>query len=564
MTDFTLPQRQAIAMASARARMSVAQQEPQGQDAGATSAFINGANEMVPFGGKLTSAMGAGIASLGGAGDYSDLYQQAQQNAQATAQANPVASLAGAGTGLAATLPIGIEKTIFGKVPTSGVRGVINQIPEAVAKVRNWTSGGEVAKDAGLLAKSGNLALQSAKSAVVAAPIGAAYGAGSAEQGKMLEGAIGGAGGAAALSAAIPLVGAAASGTLNAVLPKIEGKTAALAQRAKDFGIDLRLDQVSPTRARKTIQKVSQELPFSGVDASESAQRQQFTQAVAKTIGQDAQDLSPETINKFLDDTSAKYNSILKDQMIYIGKESKEKLDKLSSEASKTLTKDLADVVDKNINELISNTTDAQSIRGEVVSNFRSQLTQRIKNADPGVKKYLGDIIEAIDGMVEETLPNKANDLKQVRREWRNFKTIEPLLEKSTDGTINPTELLNRVKANPYIKASRSSLGQDDLVDLARIGKQFLAKSGGSDTVQKGILTGGIGGLGVTALNNPLLAISAGVKAGAGLALNRGLQEVNKSKTLVGLAVKGAGKARKKLNSPVPTSLLSGLSGNSQ
>jgi hypothetical protein len=44
---------------------------------------------------------------------------------------------------------------------------------------------------------------------------------------------------------------------------------------------------------------------------------------------------------------------------------------------------------------------------------------------------------------------------------------------------------MNRVASSKYINAATKEVGQDPLVDLARIGKEFLPKKGGSDTFQK-------------------------------------------------------------------------------
>lgn len=168
-------------------------------------------------------------------------------------------------------------------------------------------------------------------------------------------------------------------------------------------------------------------------------------------------------------------------------------------------------------------------------------------------------MVDVIDNIAERNLTDEAAaTLTQARYEWRNFKTIEPLLEKSVDGNINPTDLLQRVASSKYIKASRAETGQDNLVDLARIGKRFLPKLGGSDTAQKAALmvaakrgatvAGGTIGLGGLTAVNPLAALSGAALSGAVMAGNRGMQKVNQSKTLVDLAVKNSGKAAKQVS----------------
>lgn len=160
----------------------------QGEASGAGMAALQGFNSAVPFGRKITSAIGAGIATAGGAGNYSDLYRQAEADAKATSDANPMANLAGTALGIGATLPVGLGN-------------VGKQIGAAV--------GAKTFEGAGKLAQAGNLAAKAIKSGVVAAPLGALYGAGEAQSGQEAQGAKTGAVLAGAIGGALPLAGAA-------------------------------------------------------------------------------------------------------------------------------------------------------------------------------------------------------------------------------------------------------------------------------------------------------------------------------------------------------------------
>ena len=388
--------------------------------------------------------------------------------------------------------------------------------------------------------RTGNLAARAGKSAAVGAASGAAFGAGTAsgEPGSgRLEGAAKGAAVGAPLGAALPLAGAALSGGRNAIVPVIDDAIGPLARRARELDIPLRADQVKPSRVRKTVQKVSQELPLSGVETFEETQKRAFNKAVAKTIGQDADDLGPEVIKKFKAEASEKFSNSL-DEFVEIDRETLSALDDITINADETLTADLAGVVRKNVDKLLGD-IEGNVIAGEKLASFRSELIKKATRAQGGAREFLGDIVDFVDDVAEQSLTGeKAAQLKQARREWRNFRTIEPLLEKSTDGNINPTELLNRVKSSRFIRASASEIGDDDLVDLARIGKAFLPKQGGSDTFQKSVLGGGSAALGVTALNNPLLALGLGTKAAAGLGVNRAFQGINTSQKIIDAALK--------------------------
>lgn len=322
---------------------------------------------------------------------------------------------------------------------------------------------------------------------------------------------------------------------LEALAPSLEGQTAKLAERASSYGIPLRLDQASPTRVRSTVQKISQELPFSGVDTFEKAQTASWNKALAqKTIGKDT--LSPENVKSFLKETSEKYDNILKGEKLNISQEDMALMDNIYNDADLTMTGELKNIIAKNINKFKEDVGNG-TIDGEKLSSFRSRLINRIPSVPGEVKKQLGDMVKVIDDITDRSISaKKIAELKDVRKQWRNFRTVEPLLEKAPEGMVEPTQLMQRVAASPYIKASRSSVGEDDLVDLARIGKEFMAKKGGSDTFQKGALTGGAL---LTLMNPSTAAIPLG-----GTLVNRAYQKVyNESPALLKLAIE---KSKKK------------------
>lgn len=396
------------------------------------------------------------------------------------------------------------------------------------------------------LAGKGGLATKIGVGAGVGAASGAAFGAGQAKSGERRAGAIEGAKFGALTGAALPVVGRAIKEAGRAVVPKIEEATKELARRAESFGIPLRVDQISPTRIRKTIQKVGQELPLSGADQFEDVQRKAFTKAVAKTIGQDAEDLSPATIKLFKADAKNKFDAVLKGKNVNVSKQDLVNIANIKQSVREVISEDLAKVVDTNVDKALSSLK-AGDIKAEKLSSIRSRLIDNASKAKGGAGEFIGDIVDKIDDVTSRGLTKEeARKLTTARREWRNFKTIQPLLEKSTEGQINPTQLLNRVSSSKFIDASNKATGEDDLVDLARIGKQFLPKAGGSDTFQKGALTGAAGTLGVTAVANPALALQGAALTGGALALNRAVQATGRSQKLIGLATKAAKPAVKK------------------
>ncbi len=199
---------------------------PQGKAAGAGTAFVEGANSMVPFGNRITSAFGAGLYANQMSDKLSDFpnkiregYNLAQQNEEATKAANPTAYGLGEATGFAGTLPIA----------PSGY---------------NFIKGAPIAKDASILSRFGNTVGQGARSSLVAAPIGALYGASGAQDvSEMPKEALHGAETAGELGGILPLadsaIGIAGKG-VEAITPNIiknfaKNATTSIEEHANNF-----------------------------------------------------------------------------------------------------------------------------------------------------------------------------------------------------------------------------------------------------------------------------------------------------------------------------------------
>lgn len=178
-----------------------------GADSGAFTSGVQGFNSTVPFGNRLTAGMGALIAAPFTDQSLSDLYNKARANERVTEKEHKGANTAGALAGLAVTLPTSF---ITGGENTLPIIGRLADAAQGANKtVGNFVRGSELAPDAGALAKIGNTALQSTRSAAVAAPVGAIYGYGAGEEGQRLDAATKNAELAAAVGGALPIAGAA-------------------------------------------------------------------------------------------------------------------------------------------------------------------------------------------------------------------------------------------------------------------------------------------------------------------------------------------------------------------
>jgi hypothetical protein len=113
-------------------------------------------------------------------------------------------------------------------------------------------------------------------------------------------------------------------------------------------------------------------------------------------------------------------------------------------------------------------------IPGRVFQSVDSKLGLAARSG--GERSHvLGDLQEVLrDAMEQNIKPEDAAAWAQARKQWRDMRTIEPLVAKSETGDISPGLLMGRVTSNGAGKTAMARGNRGDLGDLARIGQRFM------------------------------------------------------------------------------------------
>lgn len=441
---------------------------------------------------------------------------------------------------------LGSEKGVYGTFQEAQSRRQ-SQLEEDVRKYPGITTGGQIIGGVGtgvvggatkggaaltnFLSKGSNVA-RIGKAALAGGVVGGVEGAATARQGERLEGAAKGA-----------AIGAGTAGTLasagrvidEVITPNIDDATRVLAKQAKKFGIDLRIDQVAPSKVRNTAQKVSQSILGSGTDEFEDMQRKQFNKAVAKTLSDDIDDLTPESLNKAINKISKEFDTALKGKKIAIPDDVITDID----DQLAFISQNMDPISLKKVNRIYGQMR--ESLQGNVLNaeklqSMRSELLKIQARASGDQKGAFGNLIDRIDGALDDGIGDEvSNRLKNARKKYRNYKIVENSMRGSTDGVMNPTQLNRAVESNKFIKDKLIESGNVDIVDLGRIGKKFLPIKGGSDTFEKSTLAGSIGGIGAAGFfGGPVAAVAAAGGATATAGANRAFQKgINQNQKLI-------------------------------
>lgn len=328
----------------------------------------------------------------------------------------------------------------------------------------------------GMAAKAGDLALRSGAAGAVG--VGAA-GAVNPED-ALMGGAIG-----AATPGAVKAAGELGRGVGAMMRP--DADRVALAQKAMAEGIPVSLGDVSGNAMVKGARSFLDDVPLIGRIGNKSSDRVQegFNRAISKRIGEDAPKVTEALMDKAKGRIGGELDRIWSSNPLQIDGKLVADLSKIRSDAATKLNPEQAAQVERQIQTLLGKAT-GTDIDGAFANNWQSEL-RMIADSEKGLHKKLlsdlrGSVISAFNRSVS---PQDAAALKQAREQYKAFKTIQPLAQKSAAGTAGraegdiPAALLPEA-----VRQSYGDVGRSPFADLTQIGSQFVAdrvsRTGGS------------------------------------------------------------------------------------
>jgi hypothetical protein len=303
----------------------------------------------------------------------------------------------------------------------------------------------------------------------------------------------------------------------TALLPStMDAETTALAQRAKDFGIDVGVGAASDSPVIKYLDSVMRRLPFTGYGKYDEANQQAFAKAVTNTFGEDAPKVTPTVINNAYDRIGKVFENVGGRYDVKLDPTMDQKLTDISRRAAEAGLDSPSQV--QAIQDQVQKIRDiATNNNGTIPGNVYVNLTKRGESLDllQGSRSTTsgqlgGQIRDALDeGLINSATPADAAALKQARTQYKALKTVEPLTLRAdatgavtpSTGEISPAALLGRVNQQ-YDNAARAQPGQIPLLDLGRIGQRFLKDAPSSGTSERlSLMEIGktVGGLGMSA-----------------------------------------------------------------
>lgn len=325
----------------------------------------------------------------------------------------------------------------------------------------------------GLAGTGATLGARALSGLAVGAAQGATYGAGSANGGledRATGGAVGGLVGGVA-GAAAPYIGAAARRLLSPA-PASATQTAAARAMAEE-GITLSAGQAT---GNKGMQYLESELGKGAAADLMERQSEEFTEAVLRRIGVQANRATPEVvegayraIGQQFDNlamvTNTPFDTTLQNNLLNVA------ADYVSNAGTP------APVVENMVNRISQLAQqNGGRLTGQAYQEMRSTIGRLAQAAEPTTRMALRELQEALDDGVERHLNGQTLQAWQAaRRAYQNFLVVEKAVtsagEKAAAGLITPAQL-RTAAVNQNRRAF--AFGTNDYANLARAGIQTM------------------------------------------------------------------------------------------
>lgn len=249
-------------------------------------------------------------------------------------------------------------------------------------------------------------------------------------------------------------------------------------QVLKDAGVPLDLAQETGSKVMGWAKRLTSDNPFTGArnQAFEEAQNNAFTKSISKTMGEDAERITPEVLKNAKTRLGDNYDYLFDNNGVRVTRSFQKDLSELRDASEKVMPegqKGISNIV----NDILEKSkTNMGHLDGKQYQAIKQQLAAM--EAQGGTAgHYAGELREKLFEGLSNTIEKLGNPkdlelLKMTNKQYGNMKKIEDVALKDPDGHVSASKLYNSLTT----KSKRNAFYQDDpeLAKLATAGKSVL------------------------------------------------------------------------------------------
>lgn len=284
-------------------------------------------------------------------------------------------------------------------------------------------------------------------------------------------------------------------------------------------GIDLDVAQRTGSAAADRLRSSLFDNPLTGPRQVQFAEKQlrQFTRAVLRTVGQDADEVSPSVLNNAFDDVSRTIDDAARRTPALLDDELVASLREIAERAPLEVGDDGAlNAITRNIDNVFSVASDNSGvIPAARFTGIRSALS-RLSRKTPLARELQDAMMDSLD-----RAGGSSSKLRDALAQYRNLRMIENATDKGVDRLVSPLRLSNTLGQIRNRALSLRQLGHPTSLRLARLaaaGRSLLPdrlpQSGTTPRalISEGLLAagGGVGAAAAGAGSLPVIGAAAG------------------------------------------------------
>lgn len=316
-----------------------------------------------------------------------------------------------------------------------------------------------------------------------------------------------------AMAPAVLAAGTVGKGIRNALIKQASPEVAALANRAKELGIDIPADRLTNSRPLNAVASSLEYVPLSGRAASQDKLMSQFNRAVAKTVGESTDNVT-HALRKAETRLGQEFDRTLSGNGVVYDDALLADMTKNLDEARATLSEGQIKQIENITNSIFDKAKrvgDSLQIEGNAAYNIKKTLDRIGRSADTELAYHARELKRSLMDALNRSLgPAEAAKFATVRQQYGNMLALENVAKRGAEGGVSVGKLANLKNIN-----------NKDLSELADIAAQFLVtRESPHGAAQRVVL----GALGATATLQPhsIPLIAGGMAAGraANSALN--------------------------------------------
>jgi len=273
-------------------------------------------------------------------------------------------------------------------------------------------------------------------------------------------------------------------GALGKVAQPITSQLGEIGQNAvkilRDAGIPLDAAQATGSAILGRVKAALSDNPLTAGAQHEfsAVQKEAYNRAIAKTMGEDADKITPEVIQSAKENIGKIYDQVSDKVNIKANDNFLNNLASIDDEAKNILNDQQYSIIDKNIKNIILKIShDGNEITGPQYKNIKMTLDKLSGSSDSDVASYARDLRDVLNKGLSDSAEASGNHeivilLKDANKRWGNMRKIEDVALKNPEGNISPSLLYNSLTT----KAKRNAFYTEDpqLAKLAAAGKIVL------------------------------------------------------------------------------------------